>query len=85
MSLLSFLLLYIDKKALQSDFFKFIHPMAVGFLAFAAFRAGRVSIKNKTTAAIAVFSAAVTLLFFKNPIAFPILIVVGGIITNPTR
>lgn len=82
MSLLSFLLLYIDKKSLQSDFFKFIHPMAVGFLAFAAFRAGRVSIKNKITAAIAVFSAAATLVFFKNPIAFPILIVVGGIVTN---
>jgi chromate transporter len=82
MSLLSFLLLYIDKKSLQSDIFKFIHPMAVGFLAFAAYRAGKASIKNSLTAAIATVAAAVTLLFFKNPIAFPILIVVGGMVTN---
>lgn len=82
MSLLSFLLLYIDKKSLQSDIFKFIHPMAVGFLAFAAYRAGRVSIKNYLTGAIATVAAAVTLLFFKNPIAFPILILAGGLVTN---
>src|SRR6476619_3091560 len=46
MTLLSFLVLYIDTKELSSDLFKFIQPMAVGFLAFAAYRAYAVSIKN---------------------------------------
>jgi chromate transporter len=32
---LSFLLHYIDKKALDTDIFKFIAPMAAGFLVFA--------------------------------------------------
>src|SRR5205085_9018414 len=39
MTLLSFLVLYIDTKQMSVDIFKFIQPMAVGFLAFAAYRA----------------------------------------------
>src|SRR5918993_699586 len=36
MGALSFLLHYIDKKELGTDIFKFIPPMAVGFLAYAS-------------------------------------------------
>ncbi|HRN55427.1 MAG TPA: chromate transporter, partial [Agriterribacter sp.] len=39
MSGLSFALDFAGKTTLQNDLFKFIKPMAVGFLAFAAFRA----------------------------------------------
>src|SRR5882757_9205574 len=34
MGALSFLLHYIDKRALETDIFKFIAPMAAGFLAY---------------------------------------------------
>ena len=43
---LSFLLHYIDKKALHIDIFKFIPPMAVGFLVYATVMAFNISIKN---------------------------------------
>src|SRR4029079_5908504 len=39
MSLLSFLVQYIETKNIVTNIFKFIQPMAVGFLAFATFRA----------------------------------------------
>src|SRR5438034_6589670 len=39
MGALSFLLHYIDKRALETDIFKFIAPMAAGFLVYASFAA----------------------------------------------
>jgi chromate transporter len=82
MSLLSFLLQFIDKRSLDVDVFKFVHPMAVGFLAFAAYRSGRISIKNTITVVIAVISALLTYLFFRTPWVFPILLILGGVVTN---
>lgn len=85
MSLLSFLLHYFDKAAIRIDLFHYIFPMAVGFLGFAAFRAGRVSIKNLITVIIALVSGILTFLFFKSPWVFPILLISGGIVTNFSR
>lgn len=82
MGLLSFLLNYIDKKALDADLFKFIQPMAVGFLAFAALRMGRISIRNPITIIIAAVASAVTFYFFHSPWVFPVLLISGGIVTN---
>src|SRR5688572_23299044 len=45
MGAFSFLLHYIDEKALHNDIFKFIPPMAAGFLAYAAFMAFSISIR----------------------------------------
>jgi len=56
MSLLSFLLHYFDQQSKEADIFKFIQPMAVGFLAFAALRMGRIAIHNLITVVIAVVS-----------------------------
>ena len=82
MSLLSFALNIIDERTLHVNIFRFIHPMAVGFLAYAAFRTGRVSIKNTITAIIALVSAVITFLLFKSPLIFPLMIVAGGVVTN---
>jgi chromate transporter len=82
MSLLSFLLEYFDQRSAGTEIFKFIQPMAVGFLAFGAFRVGRASLKNLITIVLAILSAGFTYVFFRTPWVFPILLVVGGIITN---
>jgi len=82
MSGLSFLLHYIDKEALQVDVFHYVLPMAVGFLGYAALRAGRVSVRNLITIIISISSALLTYFFFKSPWVFPILLVAGGIVTN---
>ena len=82
MGALSFLLHYIDKQSLKSDIFQFIQPMAVGFLGYGATKAFRVSIKNTITYVIALVSLIATFLLFKTPWIFPILIILGGTVTN---
>ncbi len=85
MGALSFLLHYIDKKALNVDIFKFIPPMAVGFLVYATVMAFNISIKNTITWIIMGTCAIATFLLFKQPWIFPLLIVLGGITTNLSR
>ncbi len=85
MGALSFLLHYIDKKALDTDIFKFIAPMAAGFLLYASYSAFPYAIKNTITWVIMVISTAATYFFFKLPVIFPLVIVLGGIATNLSR
>lgn len=85
MGALSFLLHYIDKRALSTDIFKFIAPMAVGFLVYASVAAFSVAVRNTVTWFIMAISAAATYVFFKQPWIFPLLIVLGGAVTNLSR
>jgi chromate transporter len=62
--------------------FKFIQPMAVGFLAFAATRSFKLAIHNNITRVIMVISTITTYFLFKSPWIFPVLLVVGGFVTN---
>jgi chromate transporter len=75
----TFLLDYFDQRDL--DFFEFVAPMAVGFLAFAAWRMYGI-IKHKAVLhSIIIGSLALTLLFFKIPWIIPIVILLGGTIS----
>ncbi|TAL47811.1 MAG: chromate efflux transporter [Chitinophagaceae bacterium] len=85
MGALSFLLHYIDKRALNTDIFKFIPPMAVGFLVYATVTAFHISIKNTITWVIMLVGAVATYLLFKQPWIFPLLIVFGGLTTNLSK
>lgn len=82
MGSLSFLLQYIDQKELGVDIFKFIPPMAVAFLAYAAVVTFPYAIKNTITWVIMIISTAATYFLFGQPLAIPALIIMGGIITN---
>lgn len=82
---LSFLLQYIDKKQLGTDIFKFIAPMAVGFLAYAAFVTFNVAIKNLITWIIMLAGTLATYFLFGQPWVIPTLILAGGIATNFSR
>jgi chromate transporter len=62
--------------------FRFIAPMTIGFLAFAAQKAFSFSIHNTITRVILVISTIATFLLFKTPWIFPILLVLGGFVTN---
>ena len=81
MSLLSFLVQYIESKNIITDIFKFIQPMAVGFLAFATFRAFTIVVRNRMSRWIMVVSMIVTYYFFKTPWIFPIVIILGGAVS----
>ena len=82
MGLLSFLLVHFQHREIIQNLFKYIQPMAIGFLIFSAIRSFNVSIKNTITQIIMLLSLIVTYLFFKTPWVFPLLILTGGIITN---
>jgi len=79
---LSFLLEYTSRNTLNTDIFKFITPMAVGFLAFAAFFAFKMAIRNTVTKIILAVTVVVCFIFFKAPGIFPLLILLAGIVTN---
>jgi len=82
MGVFSFFVEYINHKNGTVNLFRFIEPMTVGFLAYAAWKAFRISIHNTITHIIMVVSAISTFLLFKTPWIFPIVIVLGGVITN---
>lgn len=81
MSALSFLVLYVDTQAIQTNLFKFIQPMAIGFIVYAAFKAMRISVTHNATYAIMLVAFVITVLI-RSPWIFPLLIIVGGAVSN---
>ena len=80
MTALSFAVQYFDSNHAELSIFKFIQPMAVGFLAFAAYRVYKTSISNLITYVVMLGSLVITFLLFKTPWVFPILIILGGVV-----
>jgi len=78
----SFLVHHFGKSGMHPEFFRLLHPMAIGFLLFAAWQAGRTAIHNTITRVILLVSMLATYLFFKTPWIFPIIILLSGIVTN---
>jgi len=85
MGAFSFFLKYIDRRQLGTDIFKFIRPMAAGFLAYASIAAFPYAIKNLITWIIMIFGAFTTYFLFGQPWVIPVLIVAGGVVTNVSR
>ena len=82
MGTLSFLVGYIEGASVKSGVFHFIPEMAIGFLAYAAFRSFKVSVKNPITLIIMLVAMAATFYLFKTPWVIPSLIILGGFVTN---
>jgi chromate transporter len=82
MGIFSFFIEYINHKNGTADLFRFVEPMTVGFLAYAAWKAFRISVHNTITHIIMAVAALSTFFLFKTPWIFPIVIVLGGLITN---
>ncbi|MBS1614868.1 MAG: chromate efflux transporter [Bacteroidetes bacterium] len=81
MSACSFLLLYIDAKALSKNLFSFIQPMSVGFVSYAAIRMMKTSVRHAATWAIMVGSLAATLII-RSPWVFPAVLIAAGSLSN---
>jgi chromate transporter len=82
MCALSFFVQYMEGTPRNFDIFQFIVPMATGFLIFACLSALPYSVKNLATALIAIGASIATYAFFGKPFFVPILIILGGCITN---
>lgn len=81
---LAFLIGYLDRQMIEHNLFRFIQPMAVGFLAFASFRAFTLVVRNRTSRILMVLSMLITYIFFRSPWIFPIVIISAGLVTNFT-
>ena len=81
MAACSFLLLYIDARDIQSDLFRFVQPMSVGFIFYAAVRMMRTSAKHTATRLI-MLGAAVATFYVRSPWVFPAVLLVAGTISN---
>ncbi len=71
----------LQEKDKSIEFTKYIQPMAVGFVSYAALRMGRKVIKSKTAFAIMLMSAVGSFLL-KSPYVFPLLLIISGGITG---
>lgn len=81
---LSFLVKYVNAEFLHDKVFHYIQPMAVGFIVYAAIRTMKISIKSPVGIGIMLIAAALTI-FVRSPWVFPLVILIGGFITNFTN
>ncbi len=70
---------------IQSNLFRFVKPMTIGFLLYSILKAGQLSLKNKITWIIFFIATIIGSFFFKTPWVFPILILAAGLITNISK
>ncbi|MBW8050739.1 MAG: chromate efflux transporter [Cytophagales bacterium] len=70
----------LEKKSMSLEFMRFIQPMAVGFVAFAAYRISATVIHTRTGVTLMVI-AAILSYFVRLPWIFPLLILMGGAVT----
>lgn len=82
MSALSFLFQYIDDKSITVKAFQYIQPMAIGFIAYGAWKMFKFSITNTITQIIFLLGGIITFIGFKTPWIFPAVIIIAGIVTN---
>ncbi|MFT3902504.1 MAG: chromate transporter [Niabella sp.] len=86
MGSLSFLVEYLDGSTQQTQqIFRYIIPMAAGFLIYACVVSFPYSVRNTITIAIAIYSAIAIFVLFGKPFVAPILIVLGGFLTNLSK
>ena len=73
-------LAYIQKQQISLDFTRFIQPMAIGFVSFAALRISDKVVQSKT-AFVLMILAGVASYFYRTPWLFPLILIAGGLVT----
>lgn len=81
MGAFSFFIYFIDAKEINTNLFKYILPMSVGFICYAAAKMMKNSVRHVATWAIMTGCAIVTF-FLQFPWVFPVLLLLAGIISN---
>lgn len=69
-----------EQKEVLLNYIRYIQPMAVGFIAFAAYKITSKVIESKSGILVLILSTALSL-YASSPFLFPILIVLGGLVT----
>lgn len=72
---------YLQKNGFDLGFTRFIQPMAIGFVSYAAYKISMKVIKTKTAFFLMVV-AAVASYFIRNPWAFPTILLLSGLVSG---
>lgn len=81
MTVLALLIGYLDSSSIQTNFFRFLQPMSVGFVIYAAVLMMKKSVTNPMTWMIMLAGLAATVLIH-SPWLFPVLLILSGFLTN---
>jgi chromate transporter len=80
MTVMAISLFDIEQKNWSLEFTRFIQPMAVGFISYAAYSISVRTINTKTGVSLMIM-AAVTSYFIQTPFVFPAILLVAGLIS----
>lgn len=80
MTIMAISLFDIQQSNFSMEFTRFIQPMAVGFVSYAAYTVSLKTVNTKTGVLLMV-SAAITSYFIQTPFIFPVILFVAGIVT----
>ncbi|WP_242921399.1 chromate efflux transporter [Pontibacter liquoris] len=80
MGLAALAISYLEENGISLLFLRFIQPMAVGFVAYAAYMISA-KVVNTKTAIILLIISAILAYFFHSPWVYPVLLLAGGAIT----
>ena len=80
MTAASFAYGFFEKRGMSSDILRFVAPMAVGFIVYAAIRIGQKVLNSLMTWVLFVVSATITY-FIRDPWVFPTVLLLGGMVS----
>ncbi|WP_162427980.1 chromate efflux transporter [Pontibacter pudoricolor] len=80
MALAAFVISYLQENNISLHFLRIILPMAVGFVAYAAWKIS-VKVVNTKVAIVLMVVSAVLSYFFRSPWVYPLLLIAGGAVT----
>jgi chromate transporter len=72
---------YMHEQKISLAFMRFVQPIAVGFVCYAAVKLTRLVIDSRTGIILMVLSTLAAY-FFRSPWVFPLVVVLGGLITS---
>ncbi len=81
MTTFGILISYFDDQQISLEFMRFVQPMAVGFVCYAAYRITTMVINTKTGFVLMVL-AAVAAYFLRSPWVFPLVVVASAVVTS---
>jgi chromate transporter len=70
----------LQEKSISIDFTKYIQPMAVGFVTYAAYKISVKVVHTRLAMGLMIIAAVISY-FIKNPLIFPIILLLSGSIT----
>ena len=70
----------LQERSISIDFTKYIQPMAVGFVTYAAYKISAKVVHTRIAMGLMIIAAVVSY-FVKNPLMFPLILVISGSVT----